>query len=54
LLTAEQVGEFCQQLPHYKRSCRIIFVDVPRKPTGKIEKPKLREMYTGRREMFSI
>jgi acyl-CoA synthetase (AMP-forming)/AMP-acid ligase II len=54
LLTVEQVDEFCQQLPRYKRPRRTIFADVPRNPTGKIEKPKLREMYTGRREMFSL
>ena len=35
------------QLPRYKRPRRIIFADVPRNPTGKIEKPKLREMYGG-------
>ena len=26
---------------------KIIFADVPRNATGKIEKPKLREMYCG-------
>ena len=45
--TAEQINEFCMQLPRYKRPRRIIFADVPRNPTGKIEKPKLREMYGG-------
>ena len=30
-----------------KRPRKIIFADVPRNPTGKIEKPKLREMYCG-------
>ena len=29
----------------YKRPRKIIFADVPRNPTGKIEKPKLREKY---------
>ena len=32
-------------LPRYKRPRRIIFADIPRNPTGKIEKPKLRQMY---------
>ena len=32
-------------LPRYKRPRKVIFADVPRNPTGKIEKPKLRKMY---------
>ena len=28
---------------------KIIFADVPRNPTGKIEKPKLRDIYCGGR-----
>ena len=40
--------EFCQDLPKYKRPRKIIFADVPRNPTGKIEKPKLREIYGGK------
>ena len=28
--------------------CKIIFADIPRNPTGKIEKPKLRELYGGK------
>ena len=43
--TDEEINEFCKQLPRYKRPRKIIFSDVPRNPTGKIEKPKLREMY---------
>ncbi len=45
--TAEEIDEFCMSLPKYKRPRRIIFADVPRNPTGKIEKPKLREIYCG-------
>ena len=41
----EDIDSFCMQLPRYKRPRKIIFADVPRNPTGKIEKPKLREMY---------
>ena len=44
-LTEEGVLSFCQALPKYKRPRRIIFADVPRNATGKIEKPKLREIY---------
>lgn len=43
----EDINEFCKDLPRYKRPHKIIFADVPRNPTGKIEKPKLREIYCG-------
>ncbi len=43
--TEEEINEFCQELPRYKRPRKIIFAEVPRNPTGKIEKPKLREIY---------
>ena len=46
-LTEEQLNEFCTGMPRYKRPRRIIFADVPRNPTGKIEKPKLRSIYCG-------
>jgi acyl-CoA synthetase (AMP-forming)/AMP-acid ligase II len=46
-LTKEEIDDFCQALPRYKRPRRIIFGDVPRNPTGKIEKPKLRKQYGG-------
>ena len=45
--TEDEINEFCMSLPKYKRPRKIIFADVPRNPTGKIEKPKLREMYCG-------
>ncbi|NLX76445.1 MAG: acyl--CoA ligase [Clostridiaceae bacterium] len=44
-LTEEEIMEFCRPLPRYKRPRRIIFDKVPRNPTGKIEKPRLREKY---------
>jgi len=44
-LDEAEVNEFCLGLPRYKRPRRIIFAEVPRNPTGKIEKPKLRKMY---------
>ena len=43
--TEDEINEFCRELPRYKRPRRIIFADVPRNPTGKIEKPKLRARY---------
>ncbi|NLY43959.1 MAG: acyl--CoA ligase [Clostridiaceae bacterium] len=43
--TEEEIMEFCSSLPRYKRPRKIIFDKVPRNPTGKIEKPKLREKY---------
>ncbi len=47
-LTEEDVTTFCHALPRYKRPHTVIFADVPRNPTGKIEKPKLRELYGGK------
>ena len=44
--TEEDVNSFCLELPKYKRPKKIIFAPVPRNATGKIEKPKLREMYS--------
>lgn len=49
VLTEDDINEFCMKLPRYKRPHKIIFTDIPRNPTGKIEKPKLREMYAGGR-----
>ena len=45
--TEEEINHFCLDLPRYKRPRKIIFAKVPRNPTGKIEKPKLRETYCG-------
>lgn len=45
--TEQEINKFCLSLPKYKRPRKIIFADVPRNPTGKIEKPKLREQYCG-------
>lgn len=44
-LTEEEVNEYAMNLPRYKRPHQVIFADIPRNPTGKIEKPKLREKY---------
>ncbi|MBQ7793245.1 MAG: acyl--CoA ligase [Clostridia bacterium] len=45
--TEADIEDFCRNLPRYKRPHKIIFADVPRNPTGKIEKPKLRKIYCG-------
>ena len=43
--TEEEINQFCGELPRYKRPRKVIFDKVPRNPTGKIEKPVLREKY---------
>ncbi|MBR3643332.1 MAG: acyl--CoA ligase, partial [Parasporobacterium sp.] len=48
VVTEEEMQEFCHALPRYKRPHKIIFAEIPRNPTGKIEKPKLREIYGGK------
>ena len=47
--TAEEINAFCLDMPRYKRPKKIFFDKVPRNPTGKIEKPVLREKYCGKR-----
>ena len=44
-LTEEEVLAFCLALPRYKRPRKVFFGDIPRNPTGKIEKVKLRKQY---------
>jgi len=53
-LTEEEVLRFCESFPKYKRPRKIFFGEVPRNPTGKIEKPKLRKKYIGMEEAFKI
>ena len=48
-LDEEEVNAFCKELPRYKRPRKIIFAPVIRNATGKIDKPKLREIYGGTR-----
>ena len=43
--TQLEIDEFCKALPRYKRPRKVFFDKVPRNPTGKIEKPALREKY---------
>ena len=47
--TKAEIDEFCKAMPRYKRPKKIFFDKVPRNPTGKIEKPVLREKYCGKR-----
>ena len=52
-MTEEEFMTFCEGLPRYTRPRKVIFADVPRSPTGKIEKPKLRKKYTGHTGILS-
>lgn len=45
--TEEEIRSFCARMPRYKRPRKIIFGEVPRNPTGKIEKSRLRDKYGG-------
>jgi acyl-CoA synthetase (AMP-forming)/AMP-acid ligase II len=54
VFTEEEVLKYCEQLPKYKRPRKVFFGEVPRNPTGKIEKPKLRKKYIGMEESFKI
>jgi long-chain acyl-CoA synthetase len=47
ICSEKDIEQFCSALPRYKRPRKIILEKVPRNPTGKIEKPKLREKYCG-------
>jgi acyl-CoA synthetase (AMP-forming)/AMP-acid ligase II len=53
-LTEAMVIEYCQALPKYKRPLKVFFDKVPRNPTGKIEKPRLRMKYNGKKEAFNL
>ena len=46
-LCEDSLLKYCQALPRYKRPRKIFFDKVPRNPTGKIEKTKLREKWCG-------
>jgi acyl-CoA synthetase (AMP-forming)/AMP-acid ligase II len=47
IMKEEEVIEFCKEegLAKYKWPEKIVYANVPRNPAGKIEKPKLREIY---------
>jgi acyl-CoA synthetase (AMP-forming)/AMP-acid ligase II len=44
-MTETEGLRYCEGIPRYKRPRKIFFDDIPRSPTGKIEKPKLRRKY---------
>jgi acyl-CoA synthetase (AMP-forming)/AMP-acid ligase II len=46
-LSEDELNEFCLGMPKYKRPRKVIFAEVPRNATGKIEKPLLRDKYCG-------
>ena len=48
-LTEDDMQQFCMALPRYKRPRKYIFAEIPRNPTGKIEKPLLRKRYGAER-----
>jgi len=52
-MTAEEVIEHCREagLAKFKWPERFIFDEVIRNPTGKVDKPKLREKYIGKKEI---
>jgi acyl-CoA synthetase (AMP-forming)/AMP-acid ligase II len=51
-MTEEEALQFCEALPKYKRPRKVFFGEIPRNPTGKIEKPKLRKKFIGIKEAF--
>ena len=53
-MNEDEVLQYCESLPRYKRPRKIFFDDVPRNPTGKIEKPKLRKKFGGVSETFKV
>lgn len=52
--TEGELLEYCRDLAKYKRPRKIFFGEVPRNPTGKIEKPKLRKKYIGSEKAFEL
>jgi len=48
-LAEAEILEFCRALPRYRRPRKVFFGKIPRNPTGKIEKVKLRKQYIGTR-----
>ncbi len=54
-LVINEILAFCnERLPKFKVPRKVFFDEIPRNPTGKIEKPKLREKYTGGKESFKV
>jgi acyl-CoA synthetase (AMP-forming)/AMP-acid ligase II len=53
-MTEQEVNAYCEKLPRYKRPRKVFFGEVPRNPTGKIEKTKLRKLYIGTEAAFKV
>jgi len=54
-LTEDEMMDFCRKkMPKFKTPRKVFFDKIPRNPTGKIEKPKLRKKYAGMEESFKI
>lgn len=53
-MTEDEFFASCEAIPRYKRPRKVFFENVPRNPTGKIEKPKLREKFSGMAESFKL
>ncbi len=53
-LTEEEILKYCEGLPRHKRPRKVFFDEVPRNPTGKLEKVKIRKKYTGSEGAFKI
>jgi len=53
-LTEEEILQYCEKLPKYKRPRKIFLGEVPRNPTGKLEKTKLRKKYIGSEGAFKV
>ncbi|MBA4419009.1 MAG: AMP-dependent synthetase [Syntrophus sp. (in: bacteria)] len=53
-LTEEEVLKFCEGLMKYKRPRKVFFGEVPRNPTGKIEKVKIRKTYIGMEQAIKV
>lgn len=53
-LEANAVLDYCKELPRFKQPRKVIFGQIPRNPTGKIEKPKLRKKYAGDSKSFQV
>jgi len=53
-MTEQEVLAHCEKLPRYKRPRKVFFGEVPRNPTGKIEKTKLRKKYIGTEAAFKL
>jgi len=43
--TEDDILAFCAEIPRYKRPRRVVFAEVPRNATGKIDKPELRRQF---------